>query len=390
MVVHREEHMIWRIVDAHEMLVKYQMQRAKGIIDEYDFVEIMQPILMEIMNKFLKCMNTGNFIPLMKKYTSGYNGHFVKEDKYNTYSDIKLMKNKENDFRKYRADTANDYIAENNFEKYELYDGMIPGDVTVSYEIDQPSKIIFESGRTIDEYNKISELYSSALSIRDPVERIHALVICMDSYVAWAHESVSDVKTSFQLMGHVADMCPIADRDKTVDICSDVLDMLLGQHTRSSFGESYWKTDIAKIRTYMRNNMPLTCRKPNISYSYNLSNQPVRITPTTYYDYWDDYVFYAEQRQEYGYDLERMTVDLIGYSKCGDWVVSENCDGKRYLKAKAMWVSGKFGYAYHHMYEPGINPRNITPDDVYKHMRDKLNNYGLLAIPPYSSGELGY
>jgi len=138
----REDHILWKIAKAHEVITELQFARNRGQLDPHEYAAKVSPICMEVMNRTLTLVEDNGFIEVAK-----YNAQFYTEDDWNE------------DRRHYK------YSKEYNKHMMDL----------------------FIADWISREYDKFMARFRHAIFERDPVKRASELVIGMDSLINWMH-----------------------------------------------------------------------------------------------------------------------------------------------------------------------------------------------------------
>lgn len=159
----REDHILWKTVDAYEVITELQFRKARGQIDAYQYAALVQPICMEVMNRLLLLIEKDGFITKA-------------------------------------IETAKDFSEEKWDEKdrHRKY----------SKEYNDLQMRLFIANWITREYEKFMDRYRHAIFEPDPVKRASELVIGMDSLTNWAHGC-------FYIATHIMKMSPITGNYKT-------------------------------------------------------------------------------------------------------------------------------------------------------------------------------
>jgi len=161
--VKREEHILWKTVDAYEVITELQFRKSRGEIDAYQYATLVQPICMEVMNKLLLLIEKNGFITKA----------------------IETAK----EFSKEKWDEP---------DRHGKY----------SKEYNELQMKLFIADWIAREYEKFMIRFRHAIFEPDPINRASELVIGMDSLSNWAHGC-------FYISGHVMKMSPITGDFKT-------------------------------------------------------------------------------------------------------------------------------------------------------------------------------
>lgn len=154
----REDHILWKIVKAHEIVTELQFQRNRGQLDPHAYAARVAPICMEVMNRLLALIEQDGFIEIAQ-----YNARFFSKEEFD-------------DPHRYDRNSSKEY------HKY------IMG--------------LFNANWISREYEKFMARYRHALFEPDPVKRASELVLGMDSLINWMHGC-------FYISGHVMRVSPI-------------------------------------------------------------------------------------------------------------------------------------------------------------------------------------
>jgi len=138
----REDHILWKIAKAHEIVTEMQFARNRGQLDPHQYAAKVAPVCMEVMNKTLSLIEYDGFIEVAQ-----YNAQFfTKEDwdepdRHGVYSE--------------------------NYNKRMMK--------------------LFEADWIAREYDKFMKRFRHAIFEPNPVKRASELVLGMDSLVNWMH-----------------------------------------------------------------------------------------------------------------------------------------------------------------------------------------------------------
>jgi hypothetical protein len=133
----REDHILWKIVKAHEFVTELQFLRAKGHISPEQYAKRVEPVCVEVINRLLALIEQDGFIEIAQ-----YNALFFCKEEFD-------------DPERYAQDCSREYHRH-------LYG-------------------LFVADWIVREYEKLMDRFRYAIFEPNPVKRASELVICMDA-----------------------------------------------------------------------------------------------------------------------------------------------------------------------------------------------------------------
>jgi hypothetical protein len=181
----REDHILWKIAKAHEVVTELQFARNRGQLDKHEYAAKVAPICMEVMNRTLALIEHDGFIEVAE-----YNAQFYYEEAFM-------------DPHKYDKDSSKEY------HKYMLS--------------------LHAADWIVREYKKFIARFRHAIFEPDPVKRASELVLGMDSLVNWMHGC-------FYISGQIMRASPITgDSKKDYDIATHTMYLLYAKGIDETF-----------------------------------------------------------------------------------------------------------------------------------------------------------
>lgn len=172
----REDHILWKIAKAYEVVTELQFQKLRGQLDAYQYATLIEPVCIEVMNRLLALIEQGDFLSKSREDAKEFS-----EEKWNEPR------------RHYN------YSKEYNARQMEL----------------------FNADWIMREYEKFMKLYRHAIFEPDPVKRASELVLGMDSLINWMHGC-------FYISGHIMRASPVTgDFKKDYYIATHTMYLLL-------------------------------------------------------------------------------------------------------------------------------------------------------------------